>query len=364
MKKVQNALLATIILLAMATNASATKYRVNINSNVTADNKIVFNTVDAAIAYASAGDTIYLEPSANPYSSFTITKKLTILGPGYSLNPSFLGNSGLQANLDEVQMWQNTSITISTGADGSVVSGIEIYQINLSPNLSNISISNNNINFIIRFASGTYNNIFITDNYMLGVSIITQNNCICNNLIFSNNILTGSGEGMSGLLLNYLDPISTATYNISCNGLFITNNTFIFGAVVDFRYNSSSNIIFTNNIMDEQSAIIQNNSYSSFTNNVFGLSQSELGLSGYSNNLYGQTTIPFIGSSGSDDGQWQLTSSLGTGYAPNQIGAFGGSTPYTLSGLPAIPSVTQFTIPSGTITTNTLPITISAKSNQ
>ncbi len=69
-----------------------------------------FATLSSAVASGSvlAGDTILVTGAATSYAGFTISKKLTIIGPGY-----FLGeNTGLQADTNAAKI--NSSVTINS----------------------------------------------------------------------------------------------------------------------------------------------------------------------------------------------------------------------------------------------------------
>ncbi|GAB4372155.1 MAG: hypothetical protein Kow0042_15340 [Calditrichia bacterium] len=88
--------------------------------------------------------------------------------------------------------------------------------------------------------------------------------------------------------------------------------------------------------------------------------------------LYGnQVNVPmntvFVDSgSVSTDGDWQLRSgspAIGAGLNGEDCGMFGGTTPYILSGIPAIPTIYFFVAPSSASGTQGLQVQIKAKSN-
>ena len=67
------------ILLCVAPIASAKIWRLDNVQN--AD----FSSITTAHSSAASGDTVYVAGSVNNYGSVTLTKKLTIIGPGYFL---------------------------------------------------------------------------------------------------------------------------------------------------------------------------------------------------------------------------------------------------------------------------------------
>ena len=385
MKKVQNALLATIILLAMATNASASFLRVNNNPGINVDNKIVFSNVTAAIAAASAGDIIYLEPSLTSYGIVTLTKKLTLLGPGFFLSQNFpTATQTTSATIDGFSAVN----TVTINCDGSVISGLVI------------NGANNNNPFSYLGA----NNLTFSNNNIIGIEIFISNLSSDNTAFYNNIILSG----------NYFESFSSVSlYNTGVNGLVVTNNCFRYntnywddgvsgGSTVTFSNNTygylnlliladnAGNTSYTikNNIFTNPQFIILTDTYSgntsiSLDNNIFYSANITVGKRSSSsnppssvtqnNNQLNATSSIFISPTGtgqSTDGQWQvLQNSSSVAYKAGtdgtDCGMFGGALPYTLSGLPAIPSIATINITGGsTITSNNFSFSIGAQSNK
>jgi hypothetical protein len=70
------------------------------------------------------------------------------------------------------------------------------------------------------------------------------------------------------------------------------------------------------------------------------------------------------GNSADEAYQVKVASTLRTlGSGGSQVGAFGGTTPYIISGIPAIPSITGFVNTSTGDATTPIKVTVSAKSN-
>lgn len=69
----------------------------------------------------------------------------------------------------------------------------------------------------------------------------------------------------------------------------------------------------------------------------------------------------------STDAKWQLKAgspAIGAGTGGEDCGAFGGVTPYVLSGIPALPHIYDATIPSTASSQEGLPVTIKVKSGE
>ncbi|TAD82825.1 MAG: hypothetical protein EAY75_15795 [Bacteroidetes bacterium] len=93
------------------------------NNNVGASAN--FTNFDAAVASALVlnGDTLYLEASANSYSTTTLNKRLTIIGTGYFLSGAD-ANTGLQANTNVARL--GSALSWDSAATGSRFFGIQI----------------------------------------------------------------------------------------------------------------------------------------------------------------------------------------------------------------------------------------------
>jgi len=79
------------------------------------------------------------------------------------------------------------------------------------------------------------------------------------------------------------------------------------------------------------------------------------------------TTVFVDSGSVSTDGDWQLRSgspAIGAGLDGVDCGMFGGSTPYVLSGIPAIPSIYYFIAPGSASGAEGLQVEIKARANK
>ena len=183
------------------------------------------------------------------------------------------------------------------------------------------------------------NNILINGNYSVTLND-NYNSYVVTNLLISNNYIKGLDYG--GNVSATLD--NNIFHDITGNALKISNSVL----KNNILYNYSGAFQFTN---------------CSFYNNLDTLSNVPVG----NGNLraVSMSTV-FVGGAGtSTDGQWVLSENSpakGAGVEGIDCGIFGGSNPYKLSGLPAIPSIYFLNVPASS-NGNNLQVTVSIKSN-
>lgn len=318
-------------------SAEAAKWRVNNRTGIDAD----FTDFPAAVSAASAGDTIYIEPSAASYNGTSVTKRLTIIGNGYYLGNT-TNNMGLQADTNSSAV---STISFNTGSGGSVLMGIS-----MAGNYSYIYIGDTSIT-VKRNAFHNYQNYLYLDaskadirqNYFYNYSRIANysSNPTASNINIQNNIFF------------YYSGIS---FPSNCSG-FIQNNMFDQGSVM-----SCFNFQINNNIMVGGSFTVNN---CVFFNNIGDGTQFPNAGSG-SNNLQNITTTAlFTNYTATTETRYTLAPSgpgIGAGFNSVDCGVFGGPDPYKLSGIPPFPTIYSLSAPN-TTTSGTLPVTISTRSN-
>jgi hypothetical protein len=338
MKK-QIPLFAFVVTTSMLFNTmpcKATVWRVNNNPNYTQGCNHCFNDLPAAITAASANDTIHVEASSIIYNAIIIDKPLTIIGTGYFLNE----NLGLQKNQNSSKVADIRFTATGSGSEilglyipgGSAAIGkVRIGTVNNAV-LSNITISNCYIEDYLIFVGNpsTFNNIIISKNYFGAGNtddIRTHTNSVTNNLIISNNIFNGD-----------------VFLSTNCSGT-ISNN--VFKSVTSGTNASfSAGINFFNNIIQDIDVIQNNNDSTNIYNNIFY--NQPTWLTGGSN-YFNINMATVFGTSGTTDGNLiPLGSCINCpngGINGNEIGVFGGSNPYRLSGIPNIPAIYQLESP-------------------
>lgn len=202
-----------------ATTASAKIWRVN--NALMVPSQVDFNELTDAVSSAMvvAGDTIYVEGSAQEYEGgVMIHKQVTIIGPGYLLDqgnvqptscnqlPAVIGSGG---------------ITFGVGSDGTYISGMTIY---LNPNsvsvifqkTSNITFTRNNT-ANIRFAVGVANDV----NYCQNITI--TRNLICGRIEFSSYSTTNTILIANNLIRDDITINPNSNFSIVLNGTIIYN---------------------------------------------------------------------------------------------------------------------------------------------
>ena len=340
--------LLLISILALATVASAQNIlRVNNIPGINAP----YNTIQAAVAAASAGDIILVEGSPTTYDvgAFNLTKKLTIRGPGFFLNE----NITVQASLNPATI-TSTSFYFSPGSDGSVITGLS-FTGQVDVKTSNITISNNY--YVNNLCSPTISlsntssqsNLLISGNY-----IYMPNNCTP--------ILMSGAQTFTNVIVsnNYIVSIGTAiTWGASTFGV-IKNN--ILGAVV---YSPNCDI-YNNIFIPAVPNSIGNTTNSTIHNNVF-YEPSQANADG--TNIFNATAANiFIGLTGNTtDTQWKLKAgavAIGAGASGEDCGIYGGITPYKISGVGSgLPTINNVFVPATVNQNGTLNVKVSAKVN-
>jgi hypothetical protein len=233
-------------LISILTELNAAVITVNNSPN----NPGQFIQIDAAVAAANAGDTIYVQGSAATYSNATISKSLTLLGPG-AFNQSDLH---LTASINSIIINGNISdVTIR----GLIVSQISA---NYCNQLHHLTISKCYITSQIGLGSMNnssdiliYNNIFNGSgtNIEVGATIVANGNT---NFIFQNNIFHGNISGLvitNAIVQNNIFLGITTAFNSICSGIIVNNNIF---ASCDPITNTTG-CIFNNNITYSSSII-------------------------------------------------------------------------------------------------------------
>lgn len=345
-------LLAILCALLNSQNSFAKIWRVNNNPGVNAD----FADLASAHAGAASGDTLHLEGSPNGYGSATITKKLTILGPGYFLDE----NINSQSLLHSAKV---SGITFSMGSQGSMIMGLDFVGSSIAVHTDDIIIRRNKFcspgNNIPDWSTGIVNvyyhndnsaiaanNIIISQNYGLKVTVHNPSTGI----LITNNFI--GADGWQG------DQTGSNALAAHANAIILVqNNVFRRGKVI--AYNSN----FTNNIMPFGFFEGTGNLYS---NNMAGDTQFGT-ANGNQANVVMTNVFVGTGTGVSTDGQWKLKAgspALGAGYGstaqnPIDAGMYGGQSAYILAGMPPMPAVYSFEVQP--IGSNSDPIDVKVK---
>jgi len=347
--------LLSVIALGFVYNAQAKIWRLNNNVAVNAD----FTTFYQAAGSASvlAGDTLYLEPSATAYTtnSFTLTKRLVVIGSGYFLDPTdvtYPFNPGLQVAGRTAQLG---FLYLGAGSDGSKFMGISMEGSVYFSGSSNVKFEKVYFGYGgIYFQSGTNDNVSIRKCFYYGGSgfssstTVTITNLVIENNIFYGGYLTLDQLSGSGNIFRNNSIINSGS-GFTISNTYVANNIFgTGGGVSNFVNCTIKNNLFQSNQTLPGTA----------TNNQVNVNMANVYVGGTTGSLDSRAVLkagsPAIGAG--------LT--VGAVVTPD-CGAYGATDPYKLSGIPNIPSIYAFTvplsIPAGTTTMN---VTFSTRNNQ
>lgn len=346
--------------------AEAKIWRVNNNAGINAN----FTDIQPAHDAAASGDTIMVEPSMTAYGNLVVKKPLVLLGPGYFLAE----NTGKQDNLINAKIGvvnfddlYNTANALVSTSSGSIMSGLEVTG-QVFVGVSNININRCKINAGIAISEGTsplgffsISNIVIYQNYIKDSSVgaspsSSVSPAFITNIIVKNNILVNSP-------VNIYDKASG----------IVENNTFILGNAATISLSSST---YRSNIFISNNAISFSGKNSTISNNIFNTPYTtgagSTGLTFTTNptnanplDVFVTDPAPATPATGfTSDSRYTLKTgspAIGAGYNGVDAGAFGSATPYILSGIPAIPTIYLYDVP--TSAQSTLNVKMSVRSN-
>lgn len=341
-------LLFSLALLCLSTITNAKIIRVAYPGSAVAGVDFSASQASAAVAEASAGDTIqvYQQYALQPLSFGNITKQLVFIGFGYFLNK----NPDLQAVASADNQYAQLSFV--PGSEGSVVQGLYGY-VYLGAN--DISISRCRFETVVIGANQNNQPVNVS-----GISIRSsflssvQDNGQGSNLYLANNILYSFVlNASSGFLLN-----NVMTSSVEINSFVVKNN--IFTATPCFA--QGSNIVDNNIFAGSCSYSGVGNQYGVDMSTVF----TNWGVNGGFGLIYDHATGTYRDNtlSLSPSGPAKNAGVNGDG-SVTDAGIFGGESGdiYRLSGIPAVPSIYKLTATSSTATQSPYNITVSVRSN-
>lgn len=330
-----------LLCLLLTPAAFANVFRVNNTLGTDAAQRL-FNSIKEAhdAAIVAPGDTLLIEGTNIVHPNITLTKRLVLIGTGYLLT----ANPQTQYNTVQSVVSQ---ITIKPEAAGSILVGLTFSNsyTNNAPYIeaSNVIVMRCFIPNYLRIMDGA-NNVQIIQNFMQDGGLDNPyTNDKFTNIVLKNNVIGGS-----------LNISSNTTYQRQFAA--VENNIFL--SHVTLTANS-----FRNNIIVHNSATV-NISSTLVQNNLVSNGQ----LPAANGNQTYNTAQLFKGATGnSQDGQYKLKDDspyLTAGYNNAQPGIFGGTMPYVLSGMPAIPSIYELSADGFGSKETGLKVTIKAKTNQ
>jgi len=341
-----SAALAGLILLATGSEAQAKIWRVDNNGGSPGD----FTTAQAAhdAAAVQVNDTLYFNGSGTSYGGLTMTKRLYVFGPGFFLTQ----NPETQASPNHAYLDQ---LRVDPGAAGSLITGMVTYRAYLFA--SNTLFKRNYV------ASSTHA-VVIGDNGQL-IGSYTPSNVLC----VQNYISTTNGNralwvasGCSNIIVtnNFIHSNNAGWQAVYALSSMIFANNMVYGILETNNTDVTNTYLYTGSITG---------SGNSYHNNICNGTQFPSG----NGNVQNQPLSNICVATGSDDGYYQLkpnttspaftNPAIGTGVGGVDMGMFGGTDPYVLSGMPAIPAIWSFSAPSSGSGASGLQVQIKAKSH-
>lgn len=301
------------VVVALCTTAQATILRVSNRTNSGAP----YTDINSAITAAEDGDTIMIDGSTKSYGDVRVTKRVVLIGPGFLLNDNGIIDEGSpSAQVGAV----NTNYT---AAAGSILMGLDIRGI--------VTLSNPNI--VITRCRIAYN--------------VTINSSATNCVIHQNYIIDSRVQGGS-----------TSNYT---TGAQITNNIFTRRSDDTGNIYSFSESYIAYNTMTGTTSNINYGQANNLTgctveNNIFYRLNNISGNS-YSNNLVLVDGLGEVFADASTDkAVKEITESHAEEFAGK--GAFAGTDPYVVSGIPAGPYISDITVPASVEQGQTLRINV------
>ncbi|ELR69122.1 hypothetical protein C900_05402 [Fulvivirga imtechensis AK7] len=262
-----------------------------------------FKSFYAATYGTNDGDTLYVAGSSIPYNrGFALFESPRIIyGPGYFISE----NPETQATSETAQVY---GMGFKKGAEGSEVYGLDIFQVLLNNQSSKLNDTLRNVHF-----TGNKINMFgINDDCQ---NILVNKNYITN-FTFASTPLNGVSRSYQDIFIqnNIIDTVTTVFAKATAAKNVMTN--------VIFDFNTIN--IFTDSIQD-----------ATVTNNIINDYQAT-GNSASGNIDY--ATAAFANNSGllNIDNDFVPTNTV-------SAGAFSGTDPYVLSGIPPIPHIFELT---------------------
>jgi len=396
MKRNSYCLILVLLLALQLQQAGATIRRVGFLNSITLVAGMDYPNFQAAHDAASAGDTIQIYPGTSGNGTGhtgTITKRLIIMGPGYWYNTYNQPSSGIPNTNLQALPGNNygNNFTLGSGSSGTSFMGLyysNIYVTNTLDSIKDILVTRcrevnlalNNFGVLHNWKISKSYRIYMSQNTTAqvgdrSISDLRVENCIGVSIGFGVNSVGGTQGRNSGMILNCIfhsiggggletPYVGGLAFN---NGYFIVQNCIDAMGYFSQSYISlPANCIFINNMTNNGSLnnFVATNPGSS--GNIYAASFAGNSIfESVPNNVSGSTIL------NSPDAAWRLSATSpaknaglipGSGL-PTDLGAFGGTDPYQLSGIPPIPSFFRFNSPSPTASSSPYPLTYSVRGN-
>ncbi|MDB5282797.1 MAG: hypothetical protein JWO06_1872 [Bacteroidota bacterium] len=281
-----------------------------------------FTTFAAAQSAANDGDTILIHGSPFNYNTFSVSKRLVLIGTGH--NPQ--KQAPLKSTVDYINLY--------TGSLGTKIIGLDLYMIHtMNQHIDSIEI------------------VLCKLSYQISID-----QSLCNAWLIDGNVFLYTGDNISGacsqaghLIRNNLfnGPISNFG-NCQSNYHYIMNNIFLYSGNAfgnDFNFYIYNNIFYRANPTGASATYSNNISYQCGNNNFpNGVNQTNVDpkfVNFPSGGAYFDYSYDFNLLSGSP--------AKSAGNDGTDLGAYGGTGDFEQNGMPHNPQLTEFNISNPTI---------------
>jgi hypothetical protein len=315
-----------------------------------------YHSLQGAIDSVPAGSTLLVFPSPDSYGIINVSKKISIYGTGFMLEQNeepFTAPNAEGVILD--------AINFSKGSDHSFIQGLQFTDVSASggypryklDSVSNITISRcqcymQGFGPTLVYTRNTFNCTFNGCNFVLrkpdagfdasGGGLYTEIGTGSENLYFTNSIIDNRGGNAEPLSMNY------NVSSLYLGHVYFDHNVFIIatGSSNFCNYFYSNNIFYDTFPQQPASPQVNNMKGTAFNNvttspTLFAANSGNYtGANG--DQVFNYSTFGYH----SFDQKWSVQdTSFAKHYARDggEVGAFGGSTAYVLSGIPNLPEI-------------------------
>ncbi len=325
-------LLFAAIAMLGAAGASATCWRINPSPYAGAQ----FKTVDDAMNDINVlpGDTLLLDPGI--HNGFSITRdNITIIGSGYYLDNNKQWSESQETNVGRIFLGVGSTIEGCTASIIYTAEGVHIKRCKFNG------------------LCGTYPNNVIVEQCIISGYHSYQSPAgitdVCKNWIIKNNIINASGGAAITGAIN-----TDGVGSIIENNILISDSWIVIGSIKNATIRNNILINTRSGFDDNQipyaAATVSFTDNNIIQNNVLSTPEKYANHDYPSNLFVGATIENTFVNEGSEDAKWQLletSAAKGAATHGGDCGAFGGPTPYVLSGIPQfLPHITEALIPA------------------
>ncbi|RYZ20449.1 MAG: hypothetical protein EOO16_16625 [Chitinophagaceae bacterium] len=285
-----------------------------------------YSTFANAQTAAVAGDTIYVHGSSISYNSITISKSITLIGPGH--NPQ--KQAPLKATFYQISLAASNSSVIGVITDYFYVAGGSI---------TNVTLSRNRVEYYLYFGAHSTSNWIIEGNvfgYQHNGTVFSAAHYSFSNYYFENNIFNGHFENNSS------GTVSDIYFN---NCVFLKKTSGPDYALYAWKNSTFNNCIFYGKNPTPAVTGSGNNFYNCISYSAANNAFPGVGSGNLVNTDPLFASYAAAGFAYTDNYALQAGSPAKSyGLDGNDLGVYGGTYVWNQNGLPKLPYISEFTI--------------------